>query len=187
MKGSRGDFVDSVRPLLSDEEPIARVAAETAGVAVIIAGPETDRRVLLIRRPEKEGDPWSGNVALPGGRVQQRDASFEKTARRETLEEVGIDLTNARFLGYLGRFQAKNRGIWVVPSVFVLDGVPSVTSSPEVASHRWVATREITDGANRSTYERQGPGPHSFPSFEFGDYLVWGLTERILSALTGQP
>ena len=54
-------------------------------MAVIFRGLGDDEEVLLIRRAEREGDPWSGQVAFPGGMVNAEDERFEDTARRETV------------------------------------------------------------------------------------------------------
>jgi 8-oxo-dGTP diphosphatase len=185
LEGHRDDPLASISSRLRLEEPIPRLPSETAAVAVILAGDERDRRVLLIRRPERVDDPWSGHIALPGGRVQKEDGSFRRTAVRETQEEVGVDLELARFLGHLGRFRARTGSIWVVPCVFVYDGIPAVNASPEVASYRWVSMSDVVDETHRSEYT-PGEGSRGFPSFVIEDYVVWGLTERILSALTGQ-
>src|SRR5579863_6444108 len=100
--GRQSDFVRSILPILGQEEPISRVASETAAVAVVVRDTEEGDEVLLIKRAERDGDPWSGHIALPGGRVQKQDESFKATAVRETREEVGVDLdANASFLGYM--------------------------------------------------------------------------------------
>src|SRR4051794_37638584 len=73
-----------------------------ATVALLLR--ECDRRgleLLVIRRAENEYDPWSGHMALPGGGYEPGDSSVYGTARRETLEEIGIDLDEGQFLGRL--------------------------------------------------------------------------------------
>ena len=50
--------------------------------------------VLFIRRASRQGDPWTGHIALPGGRRDPGDADDFSAAVRETWEEVGIDLTS---------------------------------------------------------------------------------------------
>src|ERR1043165_8679648 len=75
-----------------------------AAVALVLspdALPGPALSVLLVRRSEREGDPWSGHMALPGGHAHADDASLAHTARRETLEEVGIDLGHTELLGRL--------------------------------------------------------------------------------------
>ncbi|MDA4114481.1 MAG: CoA pyrophosphatase [Thaumarchaeota archaeon] len=175
--------VASVAEGLRKDEPIKRVERETAAVAVIF-GPG-EEGLLLIKRADRQGDPWSGDIAFPGGRVEAEDTSFSAAAVREAREEVGVDLAaNARFLGYMAPFQARRRGIWVVPSVFLITGAVAVERNSEVSSYMWVPIREILAHENRSTYSIElGDDKRSFPSFNLQGYVVWGLTERILSSL----
>ena len=138
---------------------------------------------MLIKRAERTGDPWSGQVAFPGGRVEPVDASFAATAVRETREEVGVDLTRSEFLGYMGPFVPRSRLVRVVPAVYALTETVSVQPSPEVHSHRWVQFAELLSVKNRGLETvNEVPGT-AVPSFRFGDYMVWGLTERILTSL----
>ena len=62
-----------------------------AAVSVVIRG-RGELDFLLIKRARSERDPWSGHMALPGGRRDDSDGDLLHTARRETLEETGVDL-----------------------------------------------------------------------------------------------
>ena len=73
----------------------------TAAVAAIT---DRNRRLLVVKRSEKEGDPWSGHWALPGGRWQEGDEDLGATLRREVLEETGIDIGSATPIGWFGPF-----------------------------------------------------------------------------------
>src|ERR1044071_6755845 len=55
---------------------------------------------MLIRRPSYDG-MHSGQLALPGGKVEEGDASLTFTAIREMEEEVGIRVPEANVLGAL--------------------------------------------------------------------------------------
>jgi hypothetical protein len=68
-------------PALEPSEPLV----PTAAVAVILAGAMAD--VALIRRSERPDDPWSGHMALPGGRKDPVDADLWASAERETREK----------------------------------------------------------------------------------------------------
>ncbi len=170
---------------LEQEEPIKRVEQRTAAVAAIFRSGPGGEEVLLIRRAERVGDPWSGDVALPGGRVEARDSSFRETAAREAFEEVGADLAaGARFLGYMRPFEARRRSMLVVPCVFLATGPLSIAVNREVSSHMWVPVSELMAPKSRSTYDPGiGGGGKSFPAFSLSGYTVWGLTERILSSI----
>jgi 8-oxo-dGTP pyrophosphatase MutT (NUDIX family) len=173
--------MDRIAAGLSRSEPIGKVPGSTAGVAVIFGSAGS---FVLIKRVERSEDPWSGHVAFPGGRVQAGDTSFFETACREAQEEVGLDLrAKARFLGYMENFEPGNRRVSVVPCVFQLTEEGVVVQNSEVSSHRWVPLGSVS-ASNRDEYiPERGDRRLALPAFRFGDYLVWGLTERILTKL----
>jgi 8-oxo-dGTP pyrophosphatase MutT (NUDIX family) len=178
-------FLGRLSARLTGEQPARLVPRRSAAVAVIFFS-HADEKVLLIRRAEREGDPWSGQVAFPGGMVSSTDGSFEATARRETSEEVGIDLSagTAAFLGYMGEFKARTREVVVVPSIFRLAAAPTVELNGEVASYLWAPLRELARKEARSTYILpRGDVEIAFPSLVHRSLVVWGLTERILTAI----
>ena len=73
-------------------------ATETA-VALVLAPGSMGLEALFIRRAERADDPWSGHIALPGGRREPGDADRLATAVRETREEVGVTLPASALLG----------------------------------------------------------------------------------------
>ena len=179
-------FIGSFSPKLTRDEPAQLVPRKSAGVAVIFRSNKGEEEVLLIRRAERKGDPWSGQVAFPGGMVSPTDRSFEETARRETVEEVGIDLTPRAgvFLGYMRELKVRVREVVVVPSVFRLDVAVAVILSNEVAAYEWVSLGKLASDEARSTYLLHRDGEAiAFPSFVHQGLVIWGLTERILSAI----
>jgi 8-oxo-dGTP pyrophosphatase MutT (NUDIX family) len=175
-------FVKMVRNLVQHEPP--QKGLRFASVAVIVRDRQSPR-VLLIRRAEREGDPWSGQVAFPGGKTQAGDKTVKATAVRETREEVGIDLErSAEFLGY-GEVSTTHTGTMdVVPSVFELKESVVVRPNDEVASFRWVGLDELQAPSARRTHGLQREGTTvGMPAYGVGDYVVWGLTYRILSTI----
>ncbi len=157
-----------------------------AAVALLLApGASGDLELLLIKRAEHEGDPWSGQMALPGGRRDPGDADLLATATRETLEEVGIALRADWLLGELDDLRPGTRTlppVVVRPYVFGLSGQPPVHPSGEVALHVWVRLEELASDRNRT--EIQVPGrDQMYPAYRVGDHLVWGMTERIIMPL----
>ncbi len=141
---------------------------------------------LLIRRAEFAGDPWSGQVALPGGRREPGDTSLVETAVRETREETGIDLAaHGRILGRLDELQPSSPvlpAIAIAPYVAVLAGPMQLTLSAEVSGVFWVPLDVLRDARSWSavTIEIRGMR-REFPGFVYEGNVVWGLTERILT------
>lgn len=157
-----------------------------AAVAVILApGPDS---VLLIRRAEREGDPWSGHVGLPGGRHDPADTDLCVTAMRETVEEVGLTLSRDDLLGALDDVWPRTPGrrlILVRPFVFWIPKRPPLSPNREVADAFWVPLGELSDPSiYRDTPLRVRGEERLFPAYHLGPRdLVWGLTERILTPL----
>ena len=174
-------FARLVKNLVPQEPP--QKGLRFASVAVIVRDRQIPS-VLLIRRAERLGDPWSGQVAFPGGKMQEGDKSARDTAIRETTEEVGIDLgKRAEFMGYGGVATTHTGTMDVVPSVFELKESVEVKPNGEVASFRWVELEQLLLPSSRSTFDlnRDGKGV-SMPAYAVNDYIVWGLTYRILNS-----
>lgn len=181
------DFLERISGALAHVEPHPR-GLRLAAVSVVL----DDRRapsVLLIRRAERPGDPWSGQIAFPGGKMQDGDGSARGTAVRETFEELGFDLSSsAKFLGYGGTTTTHTGTMDVIPVVFELEREVPVRPNGEVASFRWVGLGELTAPAARSSYIIGDGGSRvELPAFTSGDYVVWGLTHRILTSLLRAP
>ncbi|MEJ7811156.1 MAG: CoA pyrophosphatase [Gemmatimonadaceae bacterium] len=172
------------------ERPGARLALPApqrrAAVALILrVSDDSELALLMIKRATFEGDPWSGHVALPGGRHEPGDATLEATAIRETWEETAVDLAaNGRVLGSLDELHPRTPvlpPIVIAPFVFVLAGTAKLAPSLEVESAFWVPVAALRDpDASREVELELTGGPRRVQSFGFREHTIWGLTERIL-------
>jgi 8-oxo-dGTP pyrophosphatase MutT (NUDIX family) len=80
-----------------------------AAVALLLR-PRSTVELLLIQRAEHPSDPWSGHMALPGGRRDPGDPDLLHTALREVREETGIKAQrDAQLIGALDEVQARSR------------------------------------------------------------------------------
>ncbi len=187
--------------LASIEEALARRGRDEgegvpkerkAAVAAVLReapDPGSGAELLFIRRAEHPKDPWSGQMALPGGRVDPGDASPFDAAVRETLEEVGVDL--ARVARPVGRLSEVRTHLplgsvphSVVPFCFALESDPRLTPNCEVQEALWVPLSFLADRRNRSsfTWVRRGV-PLPMPCYDWNGRVVWGLTLRIVEDL----
>lgn len=167
-----------------------------AAVAMVLRERDGDVEVLVIRRAVRAGDRWSGDAALPGGRVDESDVSVEHTARRETLEEVGLDLgaVGARHLGRLSDHPPHAQRRWanftVAPIVFAVEGDVALTlSRDEVADAMWVPLSHLARGSERMLWWfrpwRRVPlaMPMLLRRWRWRETTIWGLTHGILQEL----
>lgn len=162
-------------------------AARRAAVALIVkSGQESDIDLLLIKRAIYDGDPWSGHVALPGGRHEPLDLTLEQTALRETLEETGIDLNlHGRVLGPLDELQPRPPvlpPLIIRPYVAILAGNYDLTLSNELTEAFWVPVAQLKqpDAMCEIEIERLNTTV-TVQAYRIGPHAVWGLTERILN------
>lgn len=138
---------------------------------------------LFVLRAEWEGDPWSGHVALPGGRAESSDADLIDTARRETREETDIRLERDSFLGSLNEIHPRSAhlpSIGVTPFVAWIPARPEIRASHELAGHIWVPLHDLSTQERRSTLVRPEPTPRTFPTIEYEGSVIWGLTHAIV-------
>jgi 8-oxo-dGTP pyrophosphatase MutT (NUDIX family) len=162
-----------------------------AAVAAILRPTADDLEVLLIRRAERVGDPWSGHMAFPGGGHEPTDPDLEATAVRETMEEVGLPLRDhGRLLGRLDDVRATARGtvtgMVVTPFVFELVGTPPLGTSAEVSEIHWAPLGPMLEGARNATIDYVWQGQTiQLPGFRVDGApdprIVWGLTHKMLT------
>ena len=168
-----------------DDVPAARKAA----VAVILREGVGGVELLFIRRAEHPRDPWSGQMGLPGGRVDPGDASPLVAALRETREEIALDLEAlGRPLGRLSEVRTHlplgSVPHSVVPFVFAVEGDPQLKRNEEVQEALWVPLSFLQDRGNRRafTWVRKGL-PLPMPCYTFQGRVIWGLTLKIVDDL----
>jgi 8-oxo-dGTP pyrophosphatase MutT (NUDIX family) len=158
-------------------KPMKEGSDADAAVALLLRARGRGFEVLFVKRAENPTDFWSGQVALPGGKREIKDESLRQTAIRESLEEIGIDLTQGcRFLGVLKASTSAGRHVKVLPLVFFLEHKVRVRlNRSELEDYVWIELKNLI--------ENRGTAKLSFgevPSFTVDNYLIWGLTYRIL-------
>jgi 8-oxo-dGTP pyrophosphatase MutT (NUDIX family) len=163
---AEGDQVEAVVGILLWEEPGRGLQA------------------LLVQRAEREGDPWSGQVGLPGGRVKQSIESPRTAVHREVEEEVGIKLEEVGVeLGSLSVGHPMRRiEMRVQPWVYGLRVKPRVSIGSEIAGSFWVNLAELPSTKKMSEITIRDK-PWSVESFVVEGKVVWGFTYRVLTEL----
>jgi len=152
-----------------------RHLAQRSAVAIISRQGPLGEEILLIERATRNGDPWSGHMAFPGGKQQSSDSSIRNTAIRETKEEIGLDLDiHAHSLGRSAELITRRHNVLkpmiVTPFRFQLNDTSNfdtcdMTANHEVASILWVPVSFLRDKGNLSTLHWSPiPTHHNRPS-----------------------
>lgn len=160
-----------------------------AAVALMLRQTPEHVEALFIERAQHENDPWSGQMALPGGMVEGFDVDARRAAERETLEEVGIDLSTAVYLGRLddqqGRHRGHTAGIVVRGYVYAVDTAAQPRVNNEVEDIVWVPVQRLLDARNYTQIDHPVYPGEKFPGIRVSDkghQIVWGLTRRFIAS-----
>lgn len=180
---------DAIRRALSAPEPqLAEDPSQPqAAVAVVLRDaedPALGPELLFIERAERAGDPWSGHMAFPGGRMEPVDPDPRAAAERETWEEVGLVLADADALGRLddlhGRHAGRRLPLVISAWVYHIEHRGPLALNDEVEEALWVPLRRIVDPRHHVEYPTPWAG---YPGILVGRperHVVWGLTYRFL-------
>lgn len=162
--------------------------AEAAAVGLILRGWGTELELGFIRRPVSPTDPWSGQIAFPGGRHEADDADLFASALREIREEVGWNIDRQRLLGTLADVQARKSGVllpfFIRPFVFDGEGLPAPEIGPsEVDEFLWVPFKTLVDPAKHVDFPWQrGAVKAALPGIRLTPKdILWGLSYMILT------
>ena len=159
-----------------------------AAVAIILRETNDHPEVLFIKRAEKEGDPWSGHMAFPGGHKEPEDTDLRQAAERETIEEIGLDLSAGNYIGALDHENAQPRGrilnMLIAPHVFEIFDEVEFSINYEVDEVVWASLEDLTSNRLHDTETMPMSGtPTVFNGYRLdGGHFVWGLTYRILKS-----
>ncbi len=183
-------LIAQIRERLAAHIPLEQAISEArpAAVAIMLRPRGSDIDVLFIRRAEYHLDPWSGQVAFPGGRQEPADADLLHTAMRETLEEIGIDLRGSfDLLGRLDDLHSQNvklPNLFVRPYVIAVRDLAHFQLSDEVAEAFWVPLSFLTSISSwhRTTVQARGLS-FDVRACLFDGKIIWGMTERIVTQL----
>jgi len=167
---------------------VYELGVRRAAVALMLRlGELNEPEMFFIQRAHYETDPWSGQVAFPGGREESGDESLAHTAIRETFEETGIDIASCgKVIGQLDDLRprvVRLPAVIVRPFVVLIGSHPEPILSDEVAATFWVPLASLNDDTGwRDTIVTAGGLEFTRRAFHHGEFVVWGMTERILSS-----
>ena len=168
--------------------PLRRRMARAA-VAIIYRDSDRlggQRELLFMERARRPGDPWSGDMSFPGGRMHVDDPTPRAAAERETHEETGMDLGQygtfeQRLSDRLTRQHHRWRPMVITPYVYAWQGNDEVVLNHEVKSLVWIPLAHLAAPEHQSVMVWRSPlGRVRVPCCRYQGYCIWGLSYSML-------
>lgn len=172
-------------PQLLTEEDFRRAA-----VAMLLREQTGETEVLFIRRAEYELDPWSGDLAFPGGCMDPTDSTPRAAAERETREEIGLDLLPQHYLGRSDDLVGAYLSIHISCFVYHLPEEVAFRLNSEVVDLFWVPFSTLLDPSRNRLHEFHYRGrERRHPVIDLSEWSerpLWGITYRLLENFIGR-
>ena len=162
-----------------------------AAVALVLRERDEDLEMLFIRRADHDDDPWSGDLAFPGGRIDPEDEGDpRRAAMRETLEELELDLVHARPIGRLDDVLGRAQSIRVSCFVYGVEGDPLLRPNYEIREAFWTPLPVLMDPVRQEWREfRYLDQPMRLPALRLIDDdrapVLWGITYKFVDHFMG--
>lgn len=178
--------IDQIKTRLAGYQPPAleQEFEKHAAVAMLLRRNGEKTEVLLIQRAEHEGDPWSGDLAFPGGGIEPSDSCPQAAAERETREEIGIVLTEENYLGQSGDLAGAYLSVHISCFVYEVDMDVQFNLNGEVVDFFWVPLQTLLEPQRNQQltffYRGQNRKHPGITLSEWSRRPLWGITYRLL-------
>lgn len=180
--------IEQIQTILGNHQPqkLQHLTNKQAAVAMLLTDTRSGPEVMFIRRAEYEGDPWSGDVAFPGGVIEVADSGPQQAAEREVREEIGLQLKPQQCLGQLDDLSGAYLPIHIFCFVYLLPGKPQLQLNDEVVETFWVPLQQLLNPQRRKdeSFEYRGSKrTHPIIDLEgYCDRFLWGITYRLFES-----
>ncbi len=176
----------NVEKILAGHKPsmITDDLSTPAAVAMLLREDPSGLQMLFIERAAHDDDPWSGNISFPGGKIEKDDASPQLAAERETLEEIGLDLRDERYLGRLSDVVGAHLPVRISCFVYATGHTGPFSVNEEVREVFWVPLEELLNPARHGEVSVRFSGRTLIrPAIRLpqqGKPVLWGMTYRLV-------
>lgn len=178
--------IDQIQNRLSDV-PVEIAPADSrapTAVSLLLQIQDDGLSVFFIERSFDKRDPWAGNIGFPGGRMGPADPDLRHAAERETMEEVGICLADARWIGRLPDIVGAHLPVRVSCFVYLLESTVPTTLNAEVNDAFWVPLSLLSDPARQEVSQVSFGGETlDTPAIRLSlpdKQVLWGITYRLI-------
>lgn len=177
------DLAERLKRSLKPLRPITPSKGEGwAAVAAILRRGRAGIEALFIKRRERPEDPWSGQVAFPGGGFAKDDGNTLNSVTREVEEEVGLRLgVDAEAVGMLNIASPLNRPrLKVAPYVALLKREVKLNPGVEVDRTFWAPLAELREDVVEVNVKGERL---KVKAYRYGGEVIWGMTARLVEEL----
>ena len=156
--------------------------ARKSAVLLLLYPKEGNLYIAYFKRPEYDG-PHSGQIAFPGGKVEDEDENLQETALRETDEEFGISPQKIKILGSLTNLFIPVSNSEVTPFIGFMSETPHfIPNKDEVQYIIEVELSLITNQLFKTSRIKERRGLEiETPMYTFNNEEIWGATAMITS------
>lgn len=168
-----------------DYDRLDSATVKKSGVLVLFYLKENEPHLVLIQRPEYNGT-HSGQIAFPGGKIEETDRDIFHTALREANEEVGVLMEDVEVIGKLTDVYIPVSNFLVTPVIGFVNYTPKfIPEEREVAAIIELQLKKLTaiDQLVLNKIKLSSGVVLNVPTFEFHQKIVWGATALMLNEL----
>jgi 8-oxo-dGTP pyrophosphatase MutT (NUDIX family) len=154
-----------------------------SAVALVIYEKHNQLKVILTERSPYRG-MHSGEICLPGGKMEEFDHDLQQTAIRECVEEIGLKYEGFDLLGKLTPVFIPVSNFSIQPYVFYYTEPPIFIKNKREVAEIFSFPIQLLFEENiikKTRIELSGRrGLDDIPYFDINEKVVWGATALIL-------
>ena len=146
-------------------------------VLILLYQKNIEWHTVFIKRTRDNG-PHSGQMAFPGGMLENEDNSLFETALREANEEIGVNRNDVKFVGKLTPLHIPVSNILVHPYIGELKHTLEFVLSPDEVEDILEVPLKIffeEQILSHFIFEFRG-NKYKAPSFIINEFTIWGAT-----------
>ena len=163
---------------------IANNPRKAAVLALFFPNANNETCFLLTQRASYKGT-HSAQISFPGGKRDQTDLDLQKTALRETFEEVGVSETSIEIIRELTDVYIPPSNFLATPFLGFTNERPNFKINYEVEQTIEVLLSDLLSESSITTINVNTSymANVEVPCFKLEDYIVWGATAMMLSEI----
>ena len=183
LPGKDAQFLMAPETRLSNEEYLKQFPEHKISSVLFLLFPSDGKTNFVLIERSGGGGVHSGQIALPGGKHETSDVTYENTALRETEEEIGVNKNEIKLLGILTDLFIPASKFRVYPHVGYIENKPMFV--PNQSEVKAVVEADLETFLKNETMHKKkfltSYGHLSAPYYLYNGYEIWGATAMLVS------